>query len=164
MTPFRGTDKRKGIHNGALGTIEKIDGAILHVRSDRGPMIAVDTREFTNIDLGYAGTIYRGQGKTLDQTYLLHTKHWRDASSYVAMTRARGETRVYVASDQARDLDDLARQLGRQQNRGSSLRFAAAPAAELAQSAAYAAAAGKTDRAARQRPQGRRRDAEQENE
>ena len=164
---FRGTDKRRGIYNGALGKVEAIDGATLHVRSDRGRMIVVDTREFSDIDLGYAGTIYRGQGKTLDQTYLLHTKHWRDASSYVAMTRARGDTRVYVASDQARDLDELARQFGRQQNRGSSLRFVTAPATEQAQSDAYAAAAGKIDRVAGkkgQSSQGRGRGAEQENE
>ena len=163
---FRGTDKRRGIHNGALGKVEAIDGDILHVRSDRGRMIAVDTREFTEIDLGYAGTIFRGQGKTLDQTYLLHTKHWRDASSYVAMTRARGETQVYVADDQARDLDDLARQLGRQQNRGSSLRFATAQSAGLAQSAVYSTAAGKIDEVSGKkglRRQGRGRD-EQENE
>ncbi len=139
------TDKRQGIYSGALGTVEAIDGAILHVRSDLGRMIAVDTRDFTNIDLGYAGTIYRGQGKTLDQTYLLHTRHWRDSSSYVAMTRARGETRVYVATDQARDLGDLAHQMGRQQNRGSSLRFSAQSEAVQVQAAAHQSAAGRVE-------------------
>ena len=162
---FRATDKRQGIYSGALGTVEAINGAILHVRSDRGRMIAVDTREFTNIDLGYAGTIYRGQGKTLDQTYLLHSRHWRDASSYVAMTRARGETRVYVATDQARDLDDLAHQMGRQQNRGSSLRFSAQSEAAQVQASAYQSAAGRVEnlgKAKIQRSQIREADRERE--
>ena len=42
---------------------------------------------------GYAGTIYKGQGKTLDHTYLLHTHHWRAAASYVALTRQRESAR-----------------------------------------------------------------------
>ncbi|MCA7121344.1 MAG: hypothetical protein LGL72_18585, partial [Acidibrevibacterium sp.] len=70
---FRGTWKPKGIYAGALATVASIEGTRMTVRSDRGREIVFDNREFTNIDLGYAGTIYRGQGKTLDQTYLLHT-------------------------------------------------------------------------------------------
>ncbi|MDQ0314887.1 AAA family ATPase [Amorphus orientalis] len=118
---FRGTDKPRGIHAGALGTVEAIRGDVLTVRSDRGRRIDVDTTAFTNLDLGYAGTIYRGQGKTLDQVYLLHTRHWRDAASYVAMTRSRNETRVFVARDQAKNLTDLAHQMARQNNRGATL-------------------------------------------
>jgi ATP-dependent exoDNAse (exonuclease V) alpha subunit len=95
------------------------------VRSDRGREITFDTRDFTNIDLGYAGTIYRGQGKTLDQTYLLHTRHWRDAASYVAMTRARTQTEVFVGRDQAPNPNALATQMSRQANRGATLRYQA---------------------------------------
>lgn len=121
---FRGSWKIKGIHAGALGTITGIDGDQMSVRSDRGRVISFDTRQFTNIDLGYAGTIYRGQGKTLDQVYLLHTHHWRDAASYVAMTRARTQTEVFVGRDQAPTLRALAEQMTRQANRGATLRYA----------------------------------------
>ena len=120
---FRGTWKPKGIYAGALGVVEAISGDQMTVRSDRGRSITFDTREFTNIDLGYAGTIYRGQGKTLDQTYLLHTHHWRDAASYVAMTRAKGQTEVFVGRDQASGLPALAEQMSRQSDRGATLRY-----------------------------------------
>tara|TARA_R110000850_G_scaffold20172_2_gene60183 strand:- start:860 stop:3235 length:2376 start_codon:yes stop_codon:yes gene_type:complete len=120
---FRGTWKPKGIYAGALATVEVIDGDRVTVRSDRGREITFDTRDYTNIDLGYAGTIYRGQGKTLDQTYLLHTHHWRDAASYVAMTRARGQTEVFVGKDQASGLPALAEQMSRQSDRGATLRY-----------------------------------------
>lgn len=122
---FRGTDKQAGIHAGTLGTVETIAGGVLNVRSDAGRPIRVDTNEFTQFSLGYAGTIHRGQGKTLDSSYLLHTRHWRDAASYVAMTRARRDARVFVARSEAADLADLARQMARQQNRGSTLSYAA---------------------------------------
>ena len=62
---------------------------------------------------GYAGTIYKGQGKTLDHTYLLHTQHWRAASSYVALTRQRESAKVFAAVETARDIHELARQIGR---------------------------------------------------
>lgn len=120
---FRGTCKPKGIYAGALATVEAIDGDHVTVRSDRGREIRFDTRDYTNVDLGYAGTIYRGQGKTLDQTYLLHTHHWRDAASYVAMTRARGQTEVFVGRNQAAGLPALAAQMSRQSDRGSTLEY-----------------------------------------
>jgi hypothetical protein len=138
---FRGTDKRAGINAGALGTVEAIEGPVLTVRSDAGRRIRVDTAEFRDIGLGYAGTIHRGQGKTLDATYLLHTRHWRDAASYVALTRARKDSRLFVARTEANDLRDLARQMVRQQNRGSTLGYGVAPATSHAASPPTAGAA-----------------------
>ncbi len=84
-------------------------------RSDRcGPPVTFDAREFSQFDLGYAGTIYRGQGKTLEETYVLHTRHWRDASTYVALTRSRAETHLFVARSEAESLKELISQVSRQ--------------------------------------------------
>lgn len=69
--------------------------------------------EFRSFRHGYAGTIYKGQGRTLDQSYLYHSPHWRAASSYVALSRHREEVAVFVARASAPDLAALARQMGR---------------------------------------------------
>ena len=53
--------------------------------------------EFDAIRHGYAGTIYKGQGKTLDQTYLLHSDNWRAASGYVALSRHRESVKLFAA-------------------------------------------------------------------
>lgn len=124
---FRANDKPSGVLNGALGTVTRIDDHVLTIRTDAGSDVQVDTRSYRAIDHGYAGTIYRGQGKTLEKSYVLHTDHWRDASSYVAMTRARGETELFVARSQARSVDDLAAQMSRRQSEGSTLRYEAQP-------------------------------------
>jgi ATP-dependent exoDNAse (exonuclease V) alpha subunit len=124
---FRSTDKKRGIGNGLFATVQSIDGSKLATRTDRGRSITFDVLSDAAVDLGYAGTIYRGQGKTLDEVYLLHTRHWRDAASYVAFTRARGSTHVFVSKDQARDFEDLARQMSRQSHRGSTLMFSNFP-------------------------------------
>ncbi len=69
--------------------------------------------EFGQFRHGYAGTIYKGQGRTLDQTYLYHSQHWRSATSYVALTRHRENVTLFVATETARDLGQLARQMAR---------------------------------------------------
>jgi ATP-dependent exoDNAse (exonuclease V) alpha subunit len=124
---FRGNDKPRGILNGLLATVQTIEGSTLVARTDRGRKISIDLEKFGAVELGYAGTIYRGQGKTLDEAYVLHTRHWRDAATSVALTRSRGATCVFVSKDQARDLKDLARQMSRQSRRGSTLRFSHIP-------------------------------------
>ena len=91
------TDKKPGIVNGAAGTIEAIDGTPHH-RQARRPQPArrsISTRaNFDQFRHGYAGTIYRGQGRTLDQTYLYHSEHWRSAASYVALDPAPRQGRA----------------------------------------------------------------------
>jgi ATP-dependent exoDNAse (exonuclease V) alpha subunit len=125
---LNGTDKAAKLFNGSFGTVEAIetlkDGhAVIKAHTDKGRRFTIDTRSFEAFSLGYAGTIYKGQAKTIDQVYLLHTHHWRDAASYVALTRSRNATELFVAQDQAPDIETLARQMQRHQHRGSTLRF-----------------------------------------
>jgi ATP-dependent exoDNAse (exonuclease V) alpha subunit len=95
---FTGTDKRQGIVNGLAGLIETITPNSITVRLDGdGRRITFDPESFIDFRHGYAGTIYKGQGRTLDQTYLYHSEHWRSAASYVALTRHRDKTELFVA-------------------------------------------------------------------
>jgi hypothetical protein len=82
--------------------------------------------EFTGFRHGYAGTIYKGQGKTLDHTYLYHTHHWRSTASYVALTRQRESAQVFVARETARDATQLARQMARGEIKVASVAWATA--------------------------------------
>jgi ATP-dependent exoDNAse (exonuclease V) alpha subunit len=91
---FTDTDKRAGIYNGNTGTIAAIDerGGQLQAVLDapagsKGREVSWSASEFAGFRHGYAGTICKGQGKTLDHTYLYHTHHWHQAASYVALTR-----------------------------------------------------------------------------
>lgn len=79
--------------------------------------------EFDQFRHGYAGTIYKGQGRTLDTTYLYHSEHWRSRSSYVALTRHREDVKLFVATKTARDLGQLARQMARIDDTRSASEF-----------------------------------------
>jgi Ti-type conjugative transfer relaxase TraA len=125
------TDRRLGLSNGAAGVITAIDEGVgrISVRLDAGAagegrVVTWLASEFEGFRHGYAGTIYKGQGKTLDHTYLLHSRHWRRAASYVALTRQRQSATIFAASETARDLGQLARQMARGEVRAASLAWA----------------------------------------
>ena len=69
----------------------------------QGREVVWSASEFIGFRHGYAGTTYKGQGKTLDHTYLYHSHHWRSAASYVALTRQRESAQVFVARETVRD-------------------------------------------------------------
>ena len=130
---FTDTDKKRHIYNGNAGVITGIDARTGQVTARLDAAAGAPDREvtwfaeeFEGFRHGYAGTIYKGQGKTLDHTYLLHTRHWRAAASYVALTRQRESAQVFVAEDTARDARHLARQMGRGEVRAASVAWATA--------------------------------------
>jgi hypothetical protein len=124
---FTGTDNKQGIKNGRAGTIIALDGTHLAVTLDgpknKAKTINFDAANFAKFRHGYAGTVYKAQGKTLDQTYLYHSEHWRSAPSYVALTRHREKTELFVATNTAKDLRELARQMARTDERRAASMF-----------------------------------------
>lgn len=120
-----GTDKRAGLYNGMIGTVERIEGTKITVTFDAKQPVTrtFNSEAFQEFRHGYAGTIYKGQGRTLDQTYLYHSEHWRSAASYVALTRHRDKAELFVARNTARDVRELARQMARVDDRRAASHF-----------------------------------------
>lgn len=150
------TDKRAGLYNGNAGTITAIDAGTgrISARLDaaagrEGRAVSWSASAFDGFRHGYAGTIYKGQGRTLDRTYVYHTHHWRSAASYVALTRQRESAQIFVATETARDARDLARQMARGEVKAASVAWLTAEeavAAEIAREAERAAAAKEKQR------------------
>ena len=130
---FTDTLKAARLYNGNVGTITAIDAGTGEIRAvldghatGSGREVSWSAGTFDGFRHGYAGTIYKGQGKTLDHTYLYHTHHWRSAASYVALTRQRESAQVFVATDTARDAAQLARQMARGEIKAASVAWATA--------------------------------------
>ena len=130
----RKSDRDAGFTNGVVGTVRDIDGVRVTVeldgkKSGKPRMVSFtvgdnsQAGQFNSFRHGYAGTIYKGQGRTLDRTYLYHSRHLRSSSSYVALTRHRETTAVFVARETAADLDQLARQMSRVDDRRAASQF-----------------------------------------
>jgi hypothetical protein len=120
-----GTNKALGLFNGNAGVIVTIDGVDVTVRLDGkdARLVTFNASAFNEFRHGYAGTIYKGQGRTIDQTYLYHSEHWRSAASYVALSRHRQKAELFVAREVARDVRQLARQMGRIEERRAASHF-----------------------------------------
>ena len=79
--------------------------------------------EYNGIKHGYAGTIYKGQGKTLDEVYVGHSAQWRSSSAYVALTRHREDVHIFAARETVKDIEAMAQGMARSdgQARGDRL-------------------------------------------
>lgn len=95
---FLRNDRSMGVKNGSLGTIEGMKGDTLAVRIDER-LIAVDTLQYRSIDHGYASTVHKAQGATVDHTFVLATSHFDKHLTYVAMSRHRESARIFMSHD-----------------------------------------------------------------
>jgi Ti-type conjugative transfer relaxase TraA len=130
---FTDTRKAAGLYNGHAGVITAIDAETGNIAArldsaagQAGREVSWSAAEFDGFRHGYAGTIYKGQGRTLDRTYLYHTHHWRSAASYVALTRQRESAQIFVATETARHGRDLTWQMARGEIKSASVAFATA--------------------------------------
>jgi len=97
---FMRNEKSLGVKNGSLGTIEGIDGGVLTVRLDGADRaLVVDTKFYAHLDHGYAATVHKAQGSTVDRTYVLATPHFDRHTTYVAMSRHREAATMFYATD-----------------------------------------------------------------
>jgi ATP-dependent exoDNAse (exonuclease V) alpha subunit len=88
--------KNMDVRNGSLGNVQRIWGNSLHVKLDDGREIAVNVSEYKAVSHGYATTIHKSQGATVDKTLFLASKSLSQELSYVAMTRHRSEVTIYA--------------------------------------------------------------------
>jgi Ti-type conjugative transfer relaxase TraA len=98
---FLRNERSLGVKNGTLGTIERVENGVLQVKLDKQKRtVQVDTRFYRDLDHGYAATIHKGQGVTVDRSYVLATSHFDRHATYVALSRHREDaTLVYATED-----------------------------------------------------------------
>lgn len=122
---FLKNDKRAGVKNGQLGTVENIerDGEHhrLSVRGDDGKLATFSTRDYDRVDHGYATTVHKAQGVTVDRNYVLTGKMHDRELSYVSMSRSRQETRLYVDASKYKSAAAVARQMNQSHQKGTTL-------------------------------------------
>lgn len=91
-----------GVRNGTRGTVERVDrdGGELCVRTDRGDQVTLSASylDAGHVRHGYALTGHASQGLTVERAFVLagegaQLQEW----GYVALSRARTETRLYLA-------------------------------------------------------------------
>ncbi len=110
---FLKNDRGLGVKNGSLGEVEKVTPDRMAVRLDGGRSIAFDTKDYANVDHGYAATIHKSQGVTVDRTHVLATPGLDRHSAYVALSRHREGVQLHYGRDDFADHGKLVRTLSR---------------------------------------------------
>lgn len=96
---FLENNKSLGVMNGTLGTVERVSRNRISVALDNGNRIEVPADQYTAFDHGYATTIHKSQGDTVDRAFVLASKSMDRHMAYVAMTRHRDGAKLYAATE-----------------------------------------------------------------
>jgi Ti-type conjugative transfer relaxase TraA len=110
---FLQNERGLGVKNGTLGTIEQVSAQSMTVRTDDGRSVAFDLKDYNRIDHGYAATVHKAQGMTVDCTHVLATPGMDAHASYVALSRHRDGMDLHYGRDDFAGHDRLVRTLSR---------------------------------------------------
>lgn len=109
---FTKNNKAMGLMNGQTGTVLTINrnSGTLGVVMDSGERKIVSTSAYDKVELGYATTTHKAQGKTVDRAYVLAGGSMQDKElSYVQISRARDTTRIFTSVEEGgRSIGELA--------------------------------------------------------
>lgn len=109
-----GVRSREGVRNGTLGRVLGAEGTMLSVRLDDGREASVDLARYEHVTHGYAVTVHKAQGATVDRAFVLAGRHLRRDGIYPALTRHTQDAALYASREAFGHADALARSLGRQ--------------------------------------------------
>jgi Ti-type conjugative transfer relaxase TraA len=99
---FLENNRDLGVKNGMLGTVEHVESGRIVAQLDGrgGESVSVSMSDYQAIDHGYATTIHKNQGATVDRAYVLASGTMDRHLTYVAMTRHRDGVQLYAAQDE----------------------------------------------------------------
>ncbi|ODA95478.1 Ti-type conjugative transfer relaxase TraA [Mesorhizobium sp. SEMIA 3007] len=110
---FLRNERGLGVKNGTLGIVEEVSKQRMTVRSDDGRSVQIDLKDYAHIDHGYAATIHKAQGMTVDRTHVLATPGMDAHGSYVALSRHRETMDLHYGGDDFSTRERLDRTLSR---------------------------------------------------
>ena len=110
---FLQNERGLGVKNGTLGTVEQMNAQSMTVQTDDDRSVRFEFKDYNRIDHGYAATIHKAQGVTIDRVHVLATPGMDAHSSYVALSRHRDGVDLHYGRDDFAGQDRLSRVLSR---------------------------------------------------
>jgi Ti-type conjugative transfer relaxase TraA len=114
---FLKNERSLGVKNGSLGRVDRITAAGMAVQLDDGRTVAFDLKDYAEVDHGYAATIHKAQGVTVDRAYVLATPGLDRHTVYVALSRHRETVKLHYGADDFVDRERLTRTLSRERQK-----------------------------------------------
>lgn len=114
---FLRNERSLGVKNGTLGQVQSVTQARMAVLLDDGRSIAFDVKDCANVDHGYAATVHKAQGVTVDRVHVLATPGLDRHAAYVALSRHRDSVDLHYGRDDFADGHALTRTLSRERGK-----------------------------------------------
>ena len=114
---FLRNERSLEVKNGTLGTVEQVNQRGMTVRTDDGRSVSFDTKDYPHVDHGYAATIHKAQGMSVDRSHMLATPGMDRHGAYVGMTRHRDGMALHYGRDDFKDEARLVRTLSRERTK-----------------------------------------------
>ncbi|MBN7806496.1 Ti-type conjugative transfer relaxase TraA [Agrobacterium rosae] len=109
-----------GVKNGMLGRVEAVEPNAIQIRLDGSSAgqndarhISLPVKDYQSFDHGYATTIHKAQGATVDRAFVMASSTMDRHLTYVAMTRHRDQATLYAGRDELKNITALSDSMSR---------------------------------------------------
>ena len=114
---FLENNSQLNVKNGHFATITEIHGSTISTEIGSGKqarIVSFDTNQYQNFTYGYAATVHKTQGVTVDNTFVFAGgKYWSRNLTYVALSRHRDNAYLFADKETHADFDTLKKNMGR---------------------------------------------------
>ncbi|WP_109490421.1 AAA family ATPase [Orientia tsutsugamushi] len=117
---FQTSDKDLQIQNSEFATLTSVSKNKFIAKTDTGKEVSFDPSEI-QFKHGYASTVYKVQGASIKDVYVLHNGVSNISSSYVAMTRHIENLKLYCNKEATKSINSLINQLSRPNEKSASI-------------------------------------------
>jgi Ti-type conjugative transfer relaxase TraA len=121
---FLRNERGLGVKNGSPGEVQSVTPSRMAVMLDDGRAVAFDIKDYAAIDHGYAATVHKAQGMTVDRVQVLATPGLDRHAAYVALSRHRNSVDIHYGRDDFADRDRLVRTLSRERSKDMASDYA----------------------------------------
>nr|WP_109510738.1 AAA family ATPase [Orientia tsutsugamushi] len=117
---FQKSYKDLQIQNSEFATLTSVSKNKFIAKTDTGKEVSFDPSEI-QFKHGYASTVYKVQGASIKDVYVLHNGVSNISSSYVAMTRHIKSLKLYCNNEATGSINSLINQLSRPNEKSASI-------------------------------------------
>lgn len=122
---FTKNDPGLDVRNGTIGQVEGFGPHHLQMRvgGPKGRLLEVDLSQYRNFVHGYAVTVHKAQGVTMDRAHVLAEPNMDRHSTYVALSRHRKGVELHWSQETFGTRDKLHERLGRERLKDTTLDY-----------------------------------------